>query len=204
MFTSATQYDPHSLDEREEQRLRTLRRQMREQDERRYRDPDAGNILRHVYVVYQWIREQWTLVQFTRHEPTPKRLDRWRQRLKTDGVLRCVSLDVAWRFGPGAPPHLPPTSIRASRLHRANLTLVAQAAPEESVTRRVRAHASHGRCDYRIGKPDRCTRKAPWYVGYLSARTRTRIVKERCTRHAWDDRYLPDGVTQVIRAEIPR
>ncbi len=204
-------HDPHAVDTREAQRLHTLRKQMREQDLKRYRDPDENDPRRGIYVVYIWrevrvSRRQWFLAAFKWMTPTPARLRRWRKKLKVrdNEMMRVVDLITAQRFGAGAAPQLPPLSKRPARLRKQNRVLFKK---EEAKTtyKKPRTHPSMTHCDYE-GRGKRCSVRAPWYVGYTSSRTRRRIIKRRCTRHAWHGQYLPEGARHVVivRREVRR
>jgi hypothetical protein len=254
---AATEHDPHAVDAREAKRLETLRKQMREQDQNRYRDPDAKDERRGIYVVYVWRRgrlssiqyeklndrrnlkkngrmgrplfcmscgasvanlpghkcvrkPQWWLLAFKRDRPTPARLRRWRRKLKVgdDEMLRVVDLITAQRFGAGAAPQLPPQSKRTTRLERLNQKL--RAKEEQRAARRlkklkvkqVRTRTPPGLtcCDY-VGPQGRCRVRAPWYVAYTSPRAWSRVLKRRCTKHAWYDKYLPVGARHIVRVK---
>lgn len=240
-----TAHDPHAVDAREAARLDTLRRQMREQDQNRYRDPDAKDPRREIYVMYVWRRcpessvqiEKWNeklmknkkypvwktykcvhcgsmlmglkhkcfkplmwyLLAFKHDTPTPKRLRRWRRKLKVGDteMVRVVDLATAQRFGAGTAPQLPPQSKRPERLRKLNRAIQQQVITFV-VPKKHRTHPSLTKCDH-VTRGKRCGIRAAWYVAYTSPRSRTRILKRRCTKHGWYDRYLPADARHIVR-----
>jgi hypothetical protein len=184
----------------EEERLRRIRRQMQEQDAAKYLDPTRPMDRPDIYAMYAWRHSGWRWITVLRGKITPKRIARlrhkYRKRVKDTDVVRIVEMRVVRSLGPGAPPQLPPRSKRPQRLAKANRQLAQRVvvAPR----RRTRTDPRLSKCEHRAsGK--RCSFRAPWCIGYTDTRTRRRVVRKRCGRHAWDDRFLPPHAKEVVR-----
>lgn len=241
-----------------------LRRQMKEQDQRKFRDPDVDRALARIYVLYVWrnmprrghpLWMVWALAGFARLKPTPKRVMCWRKRLriKPDEMVRVLELQTAQRTGPGsAPVRLTPVvrerapapitltpaqqrelnwmarrpekrrcrtvmykRLRALRLVEQDTGLITPygmgfaklpkpRAVKAKRHRKVRSRVDHSVCDYGTGMTSRtrCTHRAPWFVSYRTERGGVhRVLKHRCTKHAWNDKYFPGHASEFVRVE---
>lgn len=187
----------------EEARLLRLRRQMREQDERRFMDPTKEPDRPDTYVMFAWQRRKWIYITVLRGKVTPKRIARlrhkYRKRVAENEVVRVVELRVARMLGgAGAAPLAPPPSVRPSRLAKRNAR-IAKEQPVRVKHRRPNTDKHLSKCEYRK-RGKRCSFRAPWFIGYTDVQhARRRIVRKRCARHAWDNRFLPPHAEQVVR-----
>jgi hypothetical protein len=176
-----------------------LRRDMKQQDRRRFQNPDVDNGLKGLYALYVWRDEQWLLAGFSRLKPVPARVRRTRKKLHIapNEVLRYVELDIARRIGAGNVPLL---LVKALTPVPKTSRKRAKVPPPSPRVRKVRAEPSHSLCDYGKGLKyiKRCPHRAAWHVAYSSAHG-TRVLKCRCTRHAWNDRFFPAVARQLVR-----
>lgn len=210
----------------EGQRLQRIRRQMREQDKKKWRHPDADTP--QISIVYVWRNNEWIPITWFRGTVTPHRVDRLRARYRrkrskaTRGrigsteIMRIVELRVARsQGGAGGPPIVAPQAktkvkgrvipiSRKGRLKSANRTVKKDPKPTNLGTRpkATRTSGKLGRCDY-VLHGNRCTHRAFWFVGFLNLRkpfAKRRMTKCRCFKHAWNDKYFPP-MKQVVRVQ---
>lgn len=216
----------------EGQRLIRIRKQMREQDKARFRDPDPNyDPAKEIFIAYVWREDEWIPITWMRGSPTPTRIKRLRDkhtrrrsratrgRIGRREVLRLVSLRVAARMkGAGAPPLERPPSPKVllkGRLRRRKKkdpyrrnagrrkTTYETTYLDRVKNRRARVAGKLPRCDW-TSSGNRCPFRAFWKVGYMDDKKkfgRKRVVKNRCTKHAWNDEYFPATARQVVCIE---
>ncbi len=174
----------------EEERLKRLRKEMREQDERRFQDPDTRSSTETIYVLLVWRRKRWVFISHTHGRITPKRVSqlrrKFRRQIPEDSILRLLDVRVYRASGAGAPPQVPPRSKRPARLAQQS---VAAAQAVIVKRRRIPSSTKWGRCW-------KCSHRSLWYVAFTS-RSR-RILRKCCTRHAWHDQHLPSQAKCVV------
>jgi hypothetical protein len=182
-----------------DQYQKQLRKQMKEHDKRRFRDPDQHDPLKRLYVIYVW-RDQWLLAGFARAKPTPKRVLRWRKRLHVSPreLARIVELKLARQVGAGGPPRM--TDVPAPKKKRKAKPVPVPVPPR----RKERVDPSLSTCDYGKGlaRRARCTHRAAWHVSYKTLRSVGRpVLKCRCTKHAWHAKYFPEVARDLVRVK---
>lgn len=213
-----------ALQEREEltvegQRLLRIRKQMREQDKKRFRHPDAGKP--QIQICYVWREQQWIPITWFRGNATHHKLRWLRKRYKrrrsraTRGkigrkdVLRVVELRIA-RFlgGAGGPPLGPfkdktggggtkPAIQGINVLKRAARGQKRGANPRGA--RLSQTGGTLGRCDYQ-----QCKHRAFWIVCYMDDKKqfgKRKTVRKRCTKHAWKEEFFPATARHFFRIQ---
>lgn len=110
-----------SSEEKYEQRMEEERRRWREQDQRRFVNPDRDPELDAVWVVYVWRENEWHLAGFRRKKPLrrkemtlPKLFGIVRNQLKLgrEEIVKLVSLQDAH-----VSKHFPPPAVKQSHVH---------------------------------------------------------------------------------------
>jgi hypothetical protein len=178
----------------EESYTEKLRREMREQDARRFLDPTLEPGHQDIFLMYVWQRGKWKLVTHLRGKVTPKRVTmlrrRHRKQVADTDVVRMVELRVARLLGgAGTAPLLPPR-----RRPTALQLRTAKLAAKREARRLEKLKVTHTHIPFSIkwGKCYKCHRRSLWYVGFTHARSHRRVVQKCCTRHAWyDTSWIP-------------
>lgn len=217
-----------ALEEREELTAegivhKRIQKQMREQDKKRYRHPDADTP--QISLVYVWRNDEWIPITWFRGNVTPHRVHRLRMRYRrkrsraTRGriaareIMRIVELRVArMQGGAGGAPISPiqaKTRVRGrvSGPHQISRLKTTFTGPHKTTNKTTnyrrkltRTSGKLGRCDH-TARGNRCTHRAFWFVGGLDMRKpfgKRRVTRRRCFKHAWDEKFLPP-MKNVVR-----
>lgn len=213
-------------DKQDEQRLRRLRAQMREQDKQRHQAPDADELK--ISIVYVWRAEQWIPITWFRSRggkvSTAKmrylrqRYARRRSRATRGRIGRREIMAVMWLHlaritgGPQGAPQTTLVAPIAKRgtgrvLYESSRLKSAFTGPSRTIqettnpgARLTRTSGRLGRCDY-ASKGTQCRHRAFWLVSYMDDRKQfgyKRTLKKRCTKHAWNEKYLPSTARQIM------
>lgn len=199
--------------------LLRIRKQMREQDKKKWKHPEADTP--QISIAYVWRQEQWIPITWIRGTITPRKIQRLRTRYvrrrsrATRGkigrkeILRIVELRVARRQGgAGKPPSSPiqaETGVRGTKLAihpKQGLKTSARGRKAEFKARARRLSQQRGklgRCDWY-----QCKHRAFWFVCYRDAKKpfgKRKVIRRRCTQHAWKDQFFPSTARNVFRIQ---
>lgn len=178
--------------QQEAERIARLRAQMRQQDERRFEDPDFRTQADTVYALLLWQPKgkRWKFISHTHGKITPKRISqlrrKFRRQISEDSIVRLVDLRAYRANGGGSAPQAPPRSVRATRLAKQTAKVI-----ESLVVRRKLI-----RPDKRWGKCWKCSHKSVYYLAFTSRGKR--IIRKCCRKHAWYQQHLPPVAKCVV------
>lgn len=174
----------------EKERLKRLRKEMREQDEQRFQDPEYRTPAETIFALLVWKNRKWKFISHTHGRITPKRVSqlrrKFRRQISDDSIVRLLDLRAYRASGGGSAPQAPPRSVRTTRLVKQTAKVV-----EAVQVKRRRIPSST-----RWGKCWKCSRRSLWYVAFTHRGRR--VLRKCCTRHAWRDQHLPPAAKCVV------
>jgi hypothetical protein len=190
-------------------------------------DPATEIFIAYVWRADAWIPITWmrgrptpTRIRRLREKHQRRRSRATKGKIGRHETLRLVSLRVARLVGGAGNPPLPKeppegnsrnrrpirgagkkTSGRRFGGRRKTTYKTTPAAYKEERRRRPsQAPGRLSKCDF-VHRGKRCPHRAFWMVGFMDDKRsvgKKRVVKKRCTTHAWNDKFFPTTARQVV------